>query len=112
MIPITADRYAIQGLSDLNKTIATQKKRNNPKLKIAGLLLVKYKQRQKLAQEVRSALDDIASKMNTKVFETTIRESTQAQKAQAARTTLIKYDRNCTTIWDYKNLVDELIGGN
>ena len=112
VIPITADRYAIQGLADLNKTIATQKKRNNPKLKIAGLLLVKYKQRQTLAQEVKAALEDIAEKMDTKVFETTIRESAMAQKAQAARTTLIKYNSSCTTATDYRALVEELLKGD
>ena len=102
----------IQGLADLNKTIATQKKRNNPKLKIAGLLLVKYKQRQTLAQEVKAALEDIAEKMDTKVFETTIRESAMAQKAQAARTTLIKYNSSCTTATDYRALVEELLKGD
>ena len=111
IIPITADRYAIQGLSDLNKTIATQKKRNNPNLQIAGLLLVKYKQRQTLAKEVRTALEDIAGKMNTSVFKTTIRESAAAQKAQAARMTLIKYDSKCTTAQDYKEFVSELLKG-
>ena len=111
VIPITADRYAIQGLSDLNKTIATQKKRNNPNLEISGLLLVKYKQRQVLAKEVKTALEDIATKMNTKVFKTTIRESAIAQKAQAARTTLIKYDPKCTTATDYNAFVKELTKG-
>lgn len=111
IIPITPDRYAIQGLSDLNKTIAIQKKRNNPNLKIAGLLLVKYKARQTLAKEVHATLEEIAQKMNTKVFETTIRESAIAQKAQAARTTLVAYDPKCTTATDYKNFVAELLKG-
>ncbi len=111
VIPITADRYAIQGLSDLNKTLVKIKKRNNPKLEVAGLLLVKYKGRQKLAQEVKTSLDDIASMMGTKVFETTIRESTNAQKAQATRTTLIKYAPNCTTAEDYKAFTEELLKG-
>lgn len=111
IIPITADRYAIQGLADLNRTIKTQQKRNNPGLKIEGLLLVKYKHRQVLAKEVKSALEEIAVKMDTKVFNTYIRESTMAQKAQAARTTLINYNPKCTTAADYKNLVSELLNG-
>ena len=65
VIPITADRYAIQGLSDLNKIIQNQKKRNNPSIEIAGLLLIKFKQRQTLAKEVKTALDDISQLMNT-----------------------------------------------
>lgn len=111
IIPITADRYAIQGLSELNKTIASQKIRNNPNLEVSGLLLVKYKQRQTLAQEVRMALDEISGKMNTKVFKTTIRESAPTQKAQAARQTLIEYAPKCTTALDYIEFVKELLKG-
>ncbi len=111
IIPITADRYAIQGLSDLNQIIVTLRKRSNPNLKIAGLLLVKYKSKQVLAQEVKVALSDIAEKMQTTVFNTTIRESAGCQKAQAARLTLIKYDPKCTTTIDYMNLVEELLKG-
>lgn len=112
VIPVTADRYALQGLSDLNKTISTQKKRNNPSLEVSGLLLVKYKQRQILAKEVRFALEDIAEKMKTRVFRTTIRESAVAQKAQAARMTLIRYDRKCSTAVDYIEFVKELMEGD
>lgn len=109
VIPITADRYAIQGLSELNKTIRDIKKKLNPELQIAGLLLVKYKERQKLAQEVKASLDNIAEMMETKVFDTTIRESANAQKAQALRTTLIKYAPTCTTAMDYQAFTDELL---
>lgn len=108
VIPITADRYAIQGLADLNKTIVSIRKYQNPNLIIAGLLLVKYKKRQKLAQEVMEALKDIAIQLQTKVFDTTIRESTSAQQAQAMRTTLIKYAPTSTTAQDYIAFADEL----
>ena len=109
VIPITTDRYAIQGLSDLNKTLISIRKYQNPNLKIAGLLLVKYKSRQKLAQEVKEALNNIAIQMQTKVFDTTIRESTSAQQAQAKRTTLIKYAPKSTTAQDYIAFTNELL---
>ena len=111
IIPVTADRYSIQGLSELNKTITNIKKRNNPSLEIAGLLLVKYKSRQVLAQEVKSSLGDIAKLLNTKVFSTTIRECIAVQKAQATRTTLMNYDAKCTAAVDYMQFADELIKG-
>lgn len=108
IIPVTPDRYGIQGLAELNKTIVSQQKRNNPKLKIAGLLLVKFKQRTTLAQDVKTALEKISEQMKTKVFKTTIRESVKAQQAQATRTTLIKFAPTSTTATDYKDLVKEL----
>lgn len=111
IIPITADRYAIQGLAELNKTLMKIKKRNNPKLKITGLLLIKYKSRQKLAQEVKTSLNNIVAHMGTKVFNTTIRENINVQKAQAARTTLINYASGCTAAEDYIAFTEEFLEG-
>lgn len=107
IVPITADRYAIQGLSDLNKTLISVKKYYNPNLEISGLLLVKYKKRQKLSQEVSETLEYISKQMNTKVFNTTIRECASTPQAQAARTTLMEYAPKCTTAIDYYTLVNE-----
>ncbi len=109
IIPVTPDRYGIQGLADLNKTILSQQKRNNPKLKIAGILLVKYKQRTILAKDVRNALESVAVQMKTKVFDTTIRESVKVQQAQAVRTNLINHAAASTSAQDYRNFVEELI---
>ena len=71
-------------------------------------MLVKFKQRTTLAQDVKTALEKISEQMKTKVFKTTIRESVKAQQAQATRTTLIKFAPTSTTATDYKDLVKEL----
>ncbi len=111
VIPVTADRYGLQGLSQLNDTITAIKKRQNENLNVAGLLLVKYNGRTLLGKEVKDSLRDIAESMNTKLFETTIRESTKAKEAQAIRKTLIKYAPKSTTAEDYISFVEELLGG-
>lgn len=109
IIPLTADRYALQGLSQLNETIRGIKRRQNPKLKVAGLLLIKYNPRTLLSKEVKEALEDIATQMDTKVFTTTIRESTKAREAQAVRTPLILHAPKSTTEQDYEAFVTELL---
>lgn len=109
IIPLTADRYALQGLSQLNDSINAIKRRQNPKLKVAGLLLIKYTPRTLLAREVKDALHNIAKQMNTKVFRTAIRESTKAREAQAMRITLIKHAPLSTTEQDYESFVNELL---
>lgn len=111
VIPVTADRYGLQGLAQLSETISAIRKRQNKGIKIAGLLLVKFNSRTNLSKEVKDSLTSIAEAMGTKLFETTIRESTKAKEAQAMRTTLIKYAPNSTTAEDYNTFVDELIGG-
>lgn len=110
IIPITADRYGIQGLSELNHTITTIRKRNNPNLKISGLLMIKYKGRLRLTQEVIEGLTAVANQLGTKVFKTKIRESTATQQAQAQRTTVARYEPNNNTAVDYKEFIEELLG--
>lgn len=109
VIPITADRYALQGLSQLSQTLSAIKKRQNPSLNIAGLLLVKYNSRANLSKEVKESLEKIASEMSTKLFKTQIRESIKAKEAQALRQSLVNYAPNSTTTIDYISFVNELI---
>lgn len=109
IIPLSADRYALQGLSQLNETIRGIKRRQNPKLKIAGLLLLKYHPDHLLSKDVWSALQDISEKMDTKVFGTTIRECIKAREAQALRIPLIDHAPGSTTEQDYEAFVTELL---
>lgn len=111
VIPITADRYGLQGLAQLSEVIKKIKHRQNQKLKIAGLLLVKYNPRTLLSRDVLSSLQKIAEEIGTKVFTTTIRESTKAREAQAVRKALLDYAPSSTTAVDYVNFVNELLGG-
>ncbi len=109
IIPITADRYGIQGLAELNHTISTIQKRQNPKLKVAGLLLIKYNPRTLLGREVKDNLEEISGQMNTRLFSTTIRESVKCREAQAMRETLIRYAPKSTTAKDYMSFAEELL---
>jgi chromosome partitioning protein len=109
VIPVTADRYALQGLAQLNETIQAVRKRQNTKLKVAGFLLIKYNARTLLGKEVKESLEKIAARMETRLFETAIRESTKAKEAQAVRSTLIRYAPESTTAQDYIHFADELL---
>lgn len=110
IIPVTADRYALQGLSQLFETITAIRKRQNPRLTVAGLLLTKYNGRANLSREVRASLEDVAESMNTKIFNTAIRECIKVKEAQARKMLLTDYAPKCTAAEDYNRLADELIG--
>jgi len=109
IIPVVADRYALAGLSQLSDTIKAIKSRPNKNLKVAGLLLIKYKNQTNLGRQVREDLESVATQMDTKLFETTIRETVKVQESQVVREPLIKYAPNCTACIDYKAFVEELI---
>ena len=111
IIPITADRYAVKGLAQLTETIAAVKRRLNPKLNIAGLLLVKYNERTVLNRDIREGLEESAKMAGTKLFDTYIRESIKCRESQTRRMTLIAYAPKCTTETDYEAFVNnELLG--
>lgn len=112
IIPITAERYGIQGMSQLQQTLLDIKKYTNPGLVVDGFLVVRYKTRTNLARTLREALAEVAGQMNTKMYETTIRESTKAAEAQAARVNLFEYAPRSTTALDYDNFMKEFLGGN
>lgn len=109
IIPVTADAYAMQGLSKLHDTIKAVQKRQNPKLVIAGLLLVKYSGRSNLEKNVREEIQGVAEQIGTKLFTTVVRECVKTKEAQMKKKLLIDYAPNCTTMQDYSEFVEELV---
>ena len=109
IIPVTADAYAMQGLSKLHDTIKAVQKRQNPKLVIAGLLLVKYSGRSNLEKNVREEIQGVAEQIGTKLFTTVVRECVKTKEAQMKKKLLIDYAPKCTTMLDYGEFVEELV---
>ena len=112
IIPLTADLFGLQGLTQLHDTIAEVQEFTNPALKVDGLLLVKYKERTNLTKEINAALPEYTKLLNTKVYETKIREAVATQEAQAARESLFTWAPSSTTAEDYMALLNEYTGGN
>ena len=110
IIPLTADLFGLQGLTQLHDTIAEVQEFTNPGLKVDGLLLIKYKERTNLTKQVHEALPEYTKLLNTKVYETKIREAVATQEAQAARESLFTWAPTSTTAEDYMNLLNELEG--
>lgn len=111
IIPITPDRYSLQGLDQLVESIKLCKKYSNNSLVIEGIVLNKYAPREILTQSTISNLPEIAAKMNSKVFQTVIRESASARKAQAVRLGIFEYEPYCSTARDIENLTKEIMEG-
>ena len=109
VIPVTADRYGLTGLKQISDTVHKIKKRQNPKLKVAGILIVNFNEYTKLGKEIRVALEDAANNMETSVFKTFIRKCQKVQDAQALRMQLFDYSRNCTAAEDYYDFVEEYL---
>jgi len=112
IIPVTTDRYGLQGLAQLSEVIKAIQKRQNKNLKLAGLLIVNYDNRKgNLVRDVHATIERVAEQMGTKLYNTTISSSVRVKEAQALRTTLIKYDKTCRPAVDYKTWIEtEILG--
>ena len=107
--PVTCDAFGIQGIMDFYETIKEYQE-DNEQLSILGLLIIKYKGRQSLTKDLEeNLLPSYATQMNTKVFETRIRESVKCQEAQTLRISLFDYAPNCTTAIDYDAFIEEIL---
>ena len=111
IIPLTADVYALQGLNQLNGLINSVKKYSNKGLKIFGLLLTKYNERQNVTKALRDQVEAAADQLGTKVFETAIRESVAVREAQLLHSDFLKEAPNANAAIDYEAFITEFIGG-
>ncbi len=107
IIPVQADIFSMQGSSQLVETIQGVREYTNPSIEISGILLTRYSARAILSQNVREMLDEFASAIGSKLFETTIRETVVVKESQIEQKMLSEY--KATASVDYKNFVDELL---
>lgn len=110
LIPMLADIYSIQGLSVINKQIQDIKEgTDNKKVSIIGLLLTHYKAQTLLNQGLKDMLNDIAQKINTKIYKNTIRDSIIFSDSQATNNVcLLKYPTHNAT-GDYLGFINEFL---
>lgn len=109
IIPTEPSFYALQGLGQLYNTIEGVKKYCNKDLKILGMLLVKFNNRAILNRQVREMIEETASEMGTKIFDTKIREGIVVREAQAMQKSLFKYAPTCKPYIDYKEFTKEFL---
>lgn len=111
IVPMVADRYSLQGLSQLSATILTVREYSNPSLEIDGILLTRFNQRTILAQDIHDIIKDLAKKWNTKVYTTTIRQSVSLPESQTQRESIFSYAPESTTAEDYEKFIKEFLKG-
>ena len=109
IIPAQADIYSLQGIEQLAETMKPVKKYCNPALRIEGILLTRYSPRSVLSREVAELAEQLAAKLNTKLFKATIREAIAVKEAQISQQSLYSYVPKAKVTEDYTALIDELI---
>ena len=106
VVPLQAEFFALEGLSQLIKTIDRVKEKLNPNLNIRGVLLTMFDKRNKLSTEV----DTEARKFfKNKVYETVIPRNVRLSEAPSHGSPVLVYDKNCAGSKSYLSFADEFL---
>ena len=108
IIPAQADVLSLQGIAQLSETIDRVRKYCNPELKITGIVLTRYNSRAIISREIAELTEETAAKLQTKVFNTKIRECTAIKEAQAMKQDIFTYAPRSNAASDYKDLAAEI----
>ena len=106
LIPLQCEYYAMEGLTQLLKTIRIVKESLNPDLQIEGILLTMYDLRNNLSQQVT---DEVRSHFKGRVFSTIIPRNVKLSEAPSFGQPCILYDAESKGAQSYLELAQEII---
>jgi|TARA_B110000444_G_scaffold4301_1_gene4092 chromosome partitioning protein len=106
VVPLQTEFFALEGLTQLVKTIERIKANLNPELKIRGILLTMYDKRNKLSSQVEKEARDY---FTDKVYVTVIPRNVRLSEAPSHGVPVLFYDKSCPGSKSYYNFTDEFI---
>ncbi len=106
IIPLQCEYLALEGLSQLIKTLKLVRENLNPALRIAGIVMTMFDPRTRLAQQV---VDDVRAHFNTRVFATVIPRNVRLSEAPSYGQPILNYAPNCAGALAYRALAQEIL---
>jgi chromosome partitioning protein len=106
LVPLQCEFFALEGLSQLLKTVEQVKTTLNPGLTIHGIVLTMYDARNNLAGQV---VADVREFMGDKVYETIIPRNVRVSEAPSYGKPVLLYDLKCIGSQAYLRLASEII---
>ncbi len=106
LVPLQTEFFALEGITQLVKTIERIKKNLNPHLSIRGILLTMFDKRNKLSSQVDI---EARSYFKEKVYQTVIPRNVRLSEAPSHGMPCLIYDKNCQGSKSYYDLADEFL---
>tara|TARA_Y100000590_G_C15528686_1_gene942298 strand:- start:259 stop:1053 length:795 start_codon:yes stop_codon:yes gene_type:complete len=106
VVPLQTEFFALEGLTQLMKTIERIKSNLNKDLKIRGILLTMYDKRNKLSSQVEKEARDY---FNNQVYNTIIPRNVRLSEAPSHGVPVLIYDKSCPGSISYFNFTEEFI---
>ncbi len=107
LVPLQAEFFALEGLSQLLQTVERVRAGFNPELSILGVALTMFDRRNNLSTQVA---DDVRACLGKVVFETVIPRNVRLSEAPSHGIPALIYDHRCSGSEAYMGLARELIG--
>jgi len=106
IVPLQCEFYALEGLSQLIKTVRRVKSTLNPSLDIQGVVLTMYDNRNNLSAQVA---DDVREYLGDVVYQTKIPRNVRISEAPSFGKPALLYDHSCAGSKAYIQLASELL---
>ncbi len=106
LVPLQCEFFALEGLSQLMKTVDQVKELLNPRLTIHGIVLTMFDSRNNLSNQV---VADVREFMGSKVYDTVIPRNVRISEAPSYGKPVLVYDLKCAGSDAYLRLATEVI---
>jgi len=106
LVPLQCEFYALEGLSQLMRTIERVQRALNPRLDLQGVVLTMYDQRNNLCDLVAA---DVRGHLGAKVFDTMIPRNVRIAEAPSHGKPVLIYDHGCAGSQAYIRLAAEVL---
>ncbi len=109
LVPLQTEFFALEGITQLVKTIDRIKDNLNPELKVNGILLTMFDKRNKLSTQVDK---EARNYFKEKVFKTVIPRNVRLSEAPSHGLPCVIYDKTCLGSKSYNKLAEEFLEKN
>lgn len=106
LVPIQCEYYALEGLSQVLRTINLVKKKMNPDLELEGVVFTMYDARTNLSLEV---VENVKANLNETIYKTIIPRNVRLAEAPSHGKPINLYDSRSTGAESYRLLAAEVI---
>lgn len=106
VVPLQTEFFALEGLTQLMKTIERIKNNLNPSLEIRGILLTMYDKRNKLSSQVES---EARNYFKEKVYKTAVPRNVRLSEAPSHGVPVLIYDKLCPGSKAYFSFTEEFL---
>ena len=105
-VPLQCEFFALEGLSQLMRTVELVRGSLNPNLELQGVVLTMYDRRNSLSEQVAS---DVRAHFGDKVYETVIPRNVRVSEAPSFGKPVLIYDLKCAGSQAYLKLAREVV---